>query len=82
MKNSNEFSNFIQFQQLADDDKIVSFDVTLLFTSIPVELTLLSTSYKKPGNTWKSHTSLIRDQIVQLKVNILIHPDLVVVINK
>ena len=72
VKNANEFSNFIQSQQLADDEIIVSFDVTSLFTSIPVDMALDIVKRKlKETNNWKSHTNLTQDQLVGLLAYVL-----------
>ena len=67
VKNANEFSNFIKSQQLADDEIVVSFDATSLFTSIPVDMALDIVKRKlEETNTWKSYTSITQDQIVEL----------------
>ena len=39
--NSSEFVSFIQRQKLAQKDILMSFDVVLLFTCVPVELAVL-----------------------------------------
>ena len=39
--NSSEFVSFIQTQKLAQKDILMSFDVVLLFTCVPVELAVL-----------------------------------------
>ena len=72
MKNASGFSNFIKSQQLADDEIVVSFDVTSLFTSIPVEMALDIVKRKlEETNTWKSYTSITQDQIVELLTYVL-----------
>lgn len=40
VRNSTEFAEFVLSQRVTDDEELVSFDVVLLFTSIPVKLTI------------------------------------------
>ena len=54
-------------QKVAEDEQIVSFDVTALFTSIPVDLAMEITKCKLSGtDSWKDHTNLSQDEILDL----------------
>ena len=67
VQNSKEFSNFITNQKLDPDEYIVSFDVTSLFTSIPVDLALQIVKQELAITTlWTLHTNLTAEQICNL----------------
>ena len=67
VQNSNEFSNFIANQKVDLDEYIVSFDVTSLFTSIPVDLALQIVKEELAITTlWTLHTNLTAEQICNL----------------
>ena len=40
-KNSKEFSEYIRDESIADDEMMVSFDVTFLYTNVPIKDTLI-----------------------------------------
>ena len=67
VQNSKEFSNFIANQKVDPDEYIVSFDVTSLFTSIPVDLALQIVKEELAITTlWTLHTNLTAEQICNL----------------
>ena len=54
-------------QKVSEDEQIVSFDVTALFTSVPVDLAMEITKRKLSGTySWKYHTNLSQDEILDL----------------
>ena len=67
VKNAKEFSSFIKTQRLQRDETVVSFDVTSLFTSIPVDMAINIVERKlNDTSNWKSHTNLTKGQIVDM----------------
>ena len=67
VKNAKEFADFVNTQKVAEDEQIVSFDVTALFTSVPVDLAIEITKRKLSGtDSWKDHTNLSQGEILDL----------------
>ena len=67
VKNAKEFAHFVNTQKVAEDEQIVSFDVTALFTSVPVDLAMEITKRKLSGtDSWKDHTNLSQGEILDL----------------
>ena len=64
VRNSKEFASFIFNQKNEPNERIVSFDVTSLFTSIPVDLALQIVKDELNNTTiWIQHTGLSADHI-------------------
>jgi hypothetical protein len=67
VKNSKEFATFVTNQKINPDEQLVSFDVTSLFTSIPVDLALQIVKEELANtNLWTQHTNLTAEQIYNL----------------
>ena len=67
VKNSKEFVDFVTTQRVEKDEQIVSFDVTSLFTSIPVDLALEIVKFElESTDAWSKHTKLTAKQIYDL----------------
>ena len=67
VKNSKEFVDFVTTQRIEKDEQIVSFDVTSLFTSIPVDLALEIVKFELENtNVWSEYTKLTAKQIYDL----------------
>ena len=67
VRNSKEFASFIFNQKIEPNERIVSFDVTSLFTSIPVDLALQIVKEELNNTTiWTQHTGLSADHIYGL----------------
>ena len=67
VKNSKEFVDFVTTQRVEKDEQIVSFDVTSLFTSIPVDLALEIVKFElESTDAWSEHTKLTAKQIYDL----------------
>ena len=64
VKNSKEFVDFVTTQRIEKDEQIVSFDVTSLFTSIPVDFALEIVKFELENtDVWSEHTKLTAKQI-------------------
>ena len=67
IKNSNDFVNKIKELEVPPPYKLVSFDVSALFTSIPVDLALSSIRSKLiKDNSWRKETELSLEQVMSL----------------
>ena len=67
VKNSSEFTKFIQDQNVEPDEEVVSFDVISLFTSIPFDLAIQVIENRLEVDlTWQGNTKLTKNQIVDL----------------
>ena len=67
VKNSKEFADFVSRQIIDVNEKIVSFDVVSLFTSIPVDLAIQIVKEELSNKkVWEQHTKLHAHQIIQL----------------
>ncbi|CAB4043934.1 Hypothetical predicted protein, partial [Paramuricea clavata] len=67
VRNSKGFASFIFNQNIEPNERIVSFDVTSLFTSIPVDLALQIVKQELNNTTiWTQHTGLSADHIYVL----------------
>jgi hypothetical protein len=67
VQNSNEFANFITNQKVHPDEQIVSFDVTSLFTSMPVDLVLHIVKEELANTNLRTqHTNFDAEQICNL----------------
>jgi hypothetical protein len=67
VKNSKEFATFVTNQKINPDEQLVSFEVTSLFTSIPVDLVLQIVKEELANaNLWTQHTNLTAEQIYNL----------------
>ena len=65
--NAKEFANFARTQNINKDETVVSFDVILLFTSVPVDMTKEIVKRKvDETDTWQVHTALTSSQINNL----------------
>ena len=72
VKNAKEYADFVNNQTMEADEQIVSFDVTALFTSIPVDLALDIVDRKlREIHEWELHTRLTQSQIMFLLTFVL-----------
>ncbi|CAB4026981.1 Hypothetical predicted protein [Paramuricea clavata] len=72
VRNSKDFVDFVMTQTVEPDEQIVSFDVTSLFTSIPVDLALKIVKEELENTEiWKEHTKLTIEQIYSLLAFVL-----------
>ena len=70
VKNAKEYADFVNNQTMEADEQIVSFDVTALFTSIPVDLALDIVDRKlREIHEWQLHTRLTQSQSMFLLTN-------------
>ena len=67
VKNSKEFAGFISSQTIETGWVLVSFDVTSLFTSIPIERAIeIASKRLKEEDTLEERTCLTADEILKL----------------
>ena len=67
IKNSTHFVNKIKDIEVTPGQKMVSYDVTALFTSIPVDDALKATEeHLNKDMSWKANTKLSKDEILEL----------------
>ena len=67
VKNSKEFAGFISSQTIETGRVLVSFDVTSLFTSIPIERAIeIASKRLKEDDTLEERTCLTADEIIKL----------------
>ena len=67
IKNSQDFVEKIKDLEVPPGRKMVSFDVSALFTSIPVDLALHAIQIKlEKDKSWMAHTELHLDQVLAL----------------
>ena len=67
IKNSTHFVNKIKDLEITPGQKMVSYDVTALFTSIPVNDALKATEeHLNKDTSWKAHTKLSQEEILEL----------------
>ncbi|CAB4008156.1 Hypothetical predicted protein, partial [Paramuricea clavata] len=68
VRNSKEFASFIFNKKIEPNERIISFDVTSLFTSIPVDLALQIVKEELNNTTiWTQHAGLSADHNGLLK---------------
>lgn len=72
VKNSTEFSREISDIKIEPHESMVSFDVTSLFTSIPIELAVELTKEKLENNRHLLNTSLSIENIL-IGINMCLH---------
>ena len=67
IKNSEDFVKKVMDLKVPSNGKLVSFDVSALFTSIPIDFALLAIRQKlSSDDSWKSETELDMEQILTL----------------
>ena len=73
VKNAKQFAEFINDQEVADDELIVSFDVVSLFTFIPIDMAIDIIQRKlERSDGWRSHTQLTKGQVSDV-LSVLLH---------